>query len=249
MDSSLQSVHLTGEEKQSSLGHQEEGLHDSGPHIHLPNPSLWPLVLSAAILVTVIGLLFVPETPWLTIFGAPFILVGIMGWALEDPMAPMKPELVEKPSFIRSKVRLGSDVFDQDGELVGTLQGRFQNYLLIEKGDDFFAQAMYIPRQFVQNEDVDLVRLNVSSSELQQLDLNEVPDDLYTSGHDEKLASVKGTPQFGRRPLSPAQTGHYNFGPNYPGINTDAANSYPRNDIQQFPQHYVSTRKKVYADS
>jgi len=55
-------------------------------HIHLPNPSLWPFILSIAILVTIIGLLFLPTNPWLTIVAAPFVLVGILGWALEDPM-------------------------------------------------------------------------------------------------------------------------------------------------------------------
>lgn len=55
-------------------------------HVHLPNPSLWPALLSVAILVTVAGLLFIPDNPWLSIVAAPFIVVGIMGWALEDPM-------------------------------------------------------------------------------------------------------------------------------------------------------------------
>jgi len=32
-------------------------------HIHLPGPSYWPLLLSAAILVAVTGLLFIPITP------------------------------------------------------------------------------------------------------------------------------------------------------------------------------------------
>jgi hypothetical protein len=54
-------------------------------HIHLPKPSLWPMLLSIAITVTVIGLLFIPDAPWLTVIGAPFVLVGILGWGLEDP--------------------------------------------------------------------------------------------------------------------------------------------------------------------
>src|SRR4030095_5129979 len=55
-------------------------------HIHLPNPSYWPLILSTAVLVEVTGLLFIPEGPWLSIIAAPFVLLGILGWALEDPM-------------------------------------------------------------------------------------------------------------------------------------------------------------------
>jgi hypothetical protein len=55
-------------------------------HIHLPSPSFWPLILSAAVLAEVTGLLFIPEGPWLSIIAAPFIVAGAIGWALEDPM-------------------------------------------------------------------------------------------------------------------------------------------------------------------
>jgi hypothetical protein len=39
----------------------------------------------------VIGLLFVPDNPWLALIALPFILVGIIGWALEDPAAGPAP--------------------------------------------------------------------------------------------------------------------------------------------------------------
>jgi hypothetical protein len=97
MDTSLSSTNLSGDALSASLEHEQEI--EEEHHIHLPNPSLWPLILSAAILVTVAGLLFVPTIPWITIIGVPFILVGIMGLALEDPMAPLyetsryRPEL------------------------------------------------------------------------------------------------------------------------------------------------------------
>jgi hypothetical protein len=61
-------------------------------HIHLPQPSLWPILLSVAITVTVIGLLFIPDAPWLTVIGAPFILVGILGWGLENPHGATEAE-------------------------------------------------------------------------------------------------------------------------------------------------------------
>jgi hypothetical protein len=86
MEASLRSAGLSVDELQVTQEiHQEaeEGEH----HIHLPNPSLWPIILSVAILVEIIGLLFIPDAPWLSIIAAPFILWGIMGWALEDPMA------------------------------------------------------------------------------------------------------------------------------------------------------------------
>ncbi len=84
METSLQSTHLPVNELSDSLA--EEQLEEGEHHIHLPNPSLWPFILSIAILVTIIGFLFLPTNPWLSVVAAPFVLVGILGWALEDPM-------------------------------------------------------------------------------------------------------------------------------------------------------------------
>jgi BON domain len=89
---SLQSAHLTVDELHRSIAENPEVEEQEEPHIHLPSPSLWPMLLSVAILVTVAGLLFFPDTPWLTIVGAPFVLIGILGWALEDPMASAHEE-------------------------------------------------------------------------------------------------------------------------------------------------------------
>ena len=86
MDTSLQRANLTAEEVNTSLAIHNEEPAEGEHHIHLPNPSLWPLLLSAAILITVTGLIFFPEDPWLTVVGAPLVLIGILGWALEDPM-------------------------------------------------------------------------------------------------------------------------------------------------------------------
>jgi hypothetical protein len=36
--------------------------------------------------VAVTGLLFIPDNPWIVIIAAPFVLIGILGWGLEDPM-------------------------------------------------------------------------------------------------------------------------------------------------------------------
>ncbi|GAC1355626.1 MAG: hypothetical protein NVSMB38_36180 [Ktedonobacteraceae bacterium] len=87
MDTSLQRTNLTAEEANTSLAAHHEEPAEGEHHIHLPNPSLWPLLLSGAILITVIGIIFFPENPWLTVVGAPLVLIGILGWAFEDPMA------------------------------------------------------------------------------------------------------------------------------------------------------------------
>ena len=65
-------------------GYEEEEGHE---HIHMPNPSLWPMIVSAALLVTMAGFVVIDSFPWITIIAAPFILIGILGWAIEDPFA------------------------------------------------------------------------------------------------------------------------------------------------------------------
>lgn len=87
MNTSLQSATLTEGELHSSLTEHTEQGDEAGQHIHLPGPSYWPLIVGLAVIVTITGLLFIPQNPWVTIVGAPFVLIGILGWALEDPMA------------------------------------------------------------------------------------------------------------------------------------------------------------------
>lgn len=88
METSVHSTTLTADDLNMPLHAEAEEEH----HVHLPNPSLWPFFLSLAIIVTISGLLFIPDNPWISIIGAPFVLIGIMGWALEDPMAPLYDE-------------------------------------------------------------------------------------------------------------------------------------------------------------
>jgi hypothetical protein len=90
MDTSLQNTHVI----ENQLSHlaptevEEAGLEsEEGSHIHLPGPSYWPIILSVAILVTIAGFLAIDSTPLVVIVGAVFVLVGIVGWGLEDPMA------------------------------------------------------------------------------------------------------------------------------------------------------------------
>ncbi len=250
MDSSLQSANLTADKLNPSLAtHDEEaeGMEEE-PHIHLPNPSLWPLILSTAILVTVIGLLFLPDNPWLSIIGAPFVLVGIMGWALEDPMAPPTVRFITAPaSQISSKYLIGQEVVDKDKQWVGTVQARFSHYILVERGG-FLGKAYYVPHSVIMDTVKNhVVRLTVSEIDLLNRGLDSVPDDLYEESPDFGVPLVKGVPLFARGPLSPAQTGHYNYGPNFPGINTDASGSYHPEEVRPIPQKYVAERRKVHA--
>jgi osmotically-inducible protein OsmY len=87
MDTSLQGANLTTDEQAASVGTYSEEEQEAEHHVHLPNPSLWPFILSTATMCTVAGFLALPDIPWLSIVSAPFVLIGILGWALEDPMA------------------------------------------------------------------------------------------------------------------------------------------------------------------
>jgi len=58
---------------------------EAAQHIQLPSPSVWPLLLSIAIIVFVAGLLFIDDYPWLSLITLLPVLIGILGWALEDP--------------------------------------------------------------------------------------------------------------------------------------------------------------------
>ncbi|EFH79941.1 hypothetical protein Krac_0470 [Ktedonobacter racemifer DSM 44963] len=246
MDSSLHNASLIADElKQHSAAIEEAEVESAEEehHIHLPNPSLWPLILSAAILVTVAGLLGLPDSALLTYIGAPFIIVGIMGWALEDPMAaPKERYKVFNPN---ARFQLGQEVLDKNEQWLGTVKARFGRYILAERGD-VFAKVLYVPHEAV--EEIikgSIVRLNVSEDTLLDRGLDVVPDDLYDDAVEPVLPSLNGTPLFGRGQLSPAQTGHYNYGPNYPGINTDASGSFHHEEVSPIPQKFVGERRKV----
>jgi hypothetical protein len=255
MDNSLQNAQVETDKVTNNIHsataiHQEaEGVgEEGGHHIHLPSPSLWPLILSAAILVAIAGLLFMPDYPWITVVAIPFILLGILGWALEDPMASKKqPVLVYRETKLYSKFKLGQEVVDKQGQLIGQIRARFPHYILVQSGG-LGLSAFYVPQSMTEGEiKDDVVRLTVSENELLAMGANRVPGDLYNAEPEAGVPHVTGVPLFASAPLSPAQTGHYNYGPNYPGINTDASGSYRRDDVTVRPQSFVAERrKKVY---
>jgi osmotically-inducible protein OsmY len=89
MDTSLQNTNLTEDETTMPAQAIEEEAHAGGEeaHIHLPNGSLWPVILAISILVTLAGFVFINTVYWISIIGAICVFISIMGWALEDPMA------------------------------------------------------------------------------------------------------------------------------------------------------------------
>ena len=130
MDTSLQNTSLTEDEMTmpAQAVQEAELIEGEEAHIHLPNGSLWPIIVGVAILVTMVGFVFINTTYWITIIGAVFVFIGIMGWALENPMATHSEEVkpgeysatfeeaasTGKPTPLAAKVlREAEDVVDQ----------------------------------------------------------------------------------------------------------------------------------------
>ncbi len=134
---------------------------------------------------------------------------------------------------------IGQTVFDSDGNKLGRVQARFEHYLLVERGN-LFVKAYYIPHTLISKNTGDVLYVSLSEEELRAKKLNQVPDTLYEETVYPGIPQIfSGVPKFARRPLSPAQTGHYNYGRHWPGINTDAAGSYHRDEVLPIPQNTV----------
>ena len=243
MDVSPQSASYTPEEANASLleqdveGHEEE----ASPHIHLPNPSYWPVLVGAAIAVTMCGLVVVSITPIISLIGIILVLIGVMGWALENPMAALKDVYV----YVRRKVdprkfKIGQNVVDSQRKWLGKVEARFSRYILVERGR-LFGSVYYVPQSAVRDEiKNNTILLTISEEDLLSRALNNVPDDLYDEVPEHGVPVVRGAAQFARRPLSPAETGHYAYGRRSPGMNTDASGSYHRSEVLPRPQTYVT---------
>ncbi len=239
MDSSPQSASFSPDELDAAILEQQE--EEEEQHIHLPNPSYWPILLGLAIAITISGIIFISTIPWVTIIGMILVFICIMGWALENPMAPLKDVFVRVYRKVdSSRFKIGQNVFDSQKQWLGKVEARFSRYILVERGR-LFGSVYYVPKSATQDEiKNNTVFLTVSEADLQRMELDSVPDDLYDEVPETGFPVVRGAAQFARRPLSPAETGHYHYGRRSPGINTDASGSYYREDVQPTPQTYVT---------
>ncbi|HEY6287591.1 MAG TPA: hypothetical protein VIX20_18120, partial [Ktedonobacteraceae bacterium] len=134
MDGSSHSASYTPDEANATLleqhvdGEQEE----ASPHIHLPNPSYWPILLGAAVAVTLSGLVAVSITPLISLIGIIFVFICIIGWALENPMAKLKDVYVTvRRSVDPWKFKIGMNVVDSQRKWLGKVQARFSRYILV----------------------------------------------------------------------------------------------------------------------
>jgi hypothetical protein len=243
MDSSPQSASFTPDESTASLLEQrKEGEEEEEkPHIHLPNPSYWPILLSLAVAITISSIIFISTVPLVTLLGLIFVFVCIMGWALEDPMAKLKDVYVRIYRKVDpAKFKIGQNVVDSQRQWLGKVEARFSRYLLVQRGR-LFGSVFYVPQSATRDEiKNNTIFLTVSEADLLNLGLNNIPDDLYDEVPEAGVPVVRGAAQFARRPLSPAETGHYSYGRRSPGMNTDASGSYLRDEVLPRPQTYVT---------
>lgn len=135
--------------------------------------------------------------------------------------------------------QLGQEVFDSEGNKIGKVQARFARYVLVERGG-LFVKAYYVPHTAFSKNAKGALHLALSEEELREQGYNNVPEDLYEESPELGVPQIfSGVPKFAKRPLSPAQTGHYHYGRRWPGINTDAAGSYHREEVLPIPQKLV----------
>lgn len=141
---------------------------------------------------------------------------------------------------------LGQEVIDKEGKVLGKVGARFDHYILVERGT-IFVKAYYVPHSAITNIDIKgVVHLSLSEDDLRRMKLTRVPDDLYDEPPEMGVPDVmSGVAKFARRPLSPAETGHYNYGRYWPGINTDASGSYHRDEVLPKPQVFVGDKREV----
>ena len=142
--------------------------------------------------------------------------------------------------------RLGQEIFDSNGNKIGKVQARFERYILVE-GGGLFGRVYYIPRSTIGKNESGNQKLfvHLSKDEMREAGYTNVPEDLYDDVPEPGIPQIfSGVPKFAKRPLSPAQTGHYNYGRRWPGINTDAAGSYHREEVLPIPQKTVETSEE-----
>lgn len=136
-------------------------------------------------------------------------------------------------SFLRDYVAVGQQVYDTLGVRVGKVAVRFPLYILIERGW-LFPRVYYVPLSLIQQVEGSLLWLNISEAMLKARDYAQVPleiNDAPAPPASEDCIDISDVSSLGLAPLTPAETGHYHYGPHSPGMNTDAGGSYTHAEI------------------
>ena len=173
------------------------------------------------------------------------------------PTVSRSPVQPLEPTPLHEQVRVGLRVYDTQGKQIGKIAVRFPLYLLIERGR-IFPRVYYVPLALVARINGPSLWLSVSEATLKAQDCAQVPlaiNDAPASPANEHLLDISGVSSLGLSPLTPAETGHYHYGPHSPGMNTDAGGSYtpaeidPRGRLRDRPVKLYITGKRLSSRS
>lgn len=137
------------------------------------------------------------------------------------------------PQLLGDQVSVGQQVYDTQGTRVGKVAVRFPLYILIERGW-IFPRVYYVPLSLIAHINGPSLWLNVSEATLKAQDFAQVPQEINDAPARparENIIDISDVSSLGMSPLTPAETGHYHYGPHSPGINTDAGGSYTQAEI------------------
>lgn len=167
--------------------------------------------------------------------------------ALQAKMQPLEPLL------LRDRVMVGQQVYDTQGVRVGKVAVRFPLSILVERGW-LFPQVYYVPLSLIDRVEEPSLWLSVSEAMLKARDYAQVPQEINDTPAppaSEDRIDISDVSSLGLSPLTPAETGHYHYGPHSPGINTDAGGSYthaeidPRGRLRDRPARLYITGKRL----
>jgi hypothetical protein len=171
----------------------------------------------------------------------------IASTTLQAKMQPLEPQIMSE------QVIVGQRVYDTQGARVGKVAVRFPLYLLIERGW-LFPRVYYVPLSLIARVEGTALWLNVSEALLKARDYAQVPleiNDTPAPPASEDRIDISDVSSLGLTPLTPAETGHYHYGPHSPGINTDAGGSYthaevdPRGRLRDHPARLYITGNRL----
>jgi len=165
------------------------------------------------------------------------------------PQASVRPS---EPPLLSEQVTVGQQVYDTQEAYVGRIAVRFPLYILIERGW-IFPRVYYVPLSLIDQVKGPSLWLSVSEATLKAEDFAQVPleiNDVPAPPVNEDRIDISDISSLDMSPLSPAQTGHYHYGPHSPGINTDAGGSYtpaevdPRGRLRDRPARLYITGER-----
>src|SRR6185312_3620125 len=169
-----------------------------------------------------------------------------------SPTSQAMVPLLELP-LLHDHVMVGQQVYDTQGTRVGKVAVRFPLYLLIERGW-IFPRVYYVPLSLIDRVEGPLLWLSVSEATLKAREYAQVPleiNDTPAPPASEDRIDISDVSSLGLSPLTPAETGHYHYGPHSPGMNTDAGGSYihaeidPRGRLRDRPVKLYITGKRL----